>query len=293
MPIPLDHGRRQRPPAGAPPRQTLADPSALARVPLAAGSARRPLRALPLRALLLALPVTARTLEPHVTRRCARLRPGHCHGGPDRYRSAQDLSVAGILRSVLRAARRPPRALPLAAWLLGTLFTSWLAACAPSAHATASASDPLAALASADPSPIYDLAFWVQEQATRSLLWRQAFNFCRLHAALPNCRTVRMASWWGSPPPASASPTAATSPPASASTGPAGTATPPPAATSVGAGLLPLLSATVRPGSAAAPPAIPPGASAAPTSPPHRQPANTTAAAAAPPPTRSPERRHR
>jgi hypothetical protein len=206
MPIPLDHGRRPRPPAGVPPRQAPAAGPALPPVPLAAGRARRPLRALPLRALLLSLPATARTLAPAVTRGSARLRPRHCSGGPDRDRGGQDPSVAGLLRSVLRAARRPPRALPLAAWLLGTLFTAWLAGCAPSAHATAAAGDPLAALAAPDRSPIFDLAFWVQEQATRSLLWRQAFAFCRLHPTLPNCRTVRIASWWGSPPAMTSSP---------------------------------------------------------------------------------------
>jgi hypothetical protein len=231
MPIPLDHGRPERPPAGGPPRQAPAGKPALSRVPLAAGR---------------------------------------------RYRSGQDPSVSGLLRSVLRAARRPPRALPLAIWLLGAMVISWLAGCAPSAHATAGAGDPLAALAAPDQSPILDLAFWVQEQATRSLLWRRAFAFCRFHPTLPNCRTVRMASWWGSPPPATASPIAATSPPASASTG---TAAPP------------LVSAAVNPG-AAKPPTISPGASAAPAPPPRRQPAARTAAGAAPPPTRSPERRH-
>jgi hypothetical protein len=308
MPIPLDHGRPERPPAGAPPRPAPAGRPALPRMPLAAGRARRPLRALSLGTLLRSLPLAARTRAAAVTPGSARLRPGHCHGGPDRYRSAPDPSLSGLLRAVLRAARRPPRALPLAAWYLGAVFAAWLAGCAPSAHATAGAGDPLAALAAPDSSRTFDLAFWVQEQATRSLLWRQAFAFCRLHPALPNCRTVRMASWWGSPP-ASPAPPATSAPPspAAAVTGPAGTATPPPASAGAGPGGAgpggagpggaasarpPLVSAAVRPARAAAPSTTPGATAYAPAHPSRLEPGAGTAPAAAPPPTRSPEGRH-
>jgi hypothetical protein len=80
------------------------------------------------------------------------------------------------------------------------VFAGFLVACEPSRHAVANEKDPLAALKVPIESEVFDLAFWVREQSTRTALWRRAFVYCRFHPELPNCRTVRMASWWGSPP---------------------------------------------------------------------------------------------
>ncbi len=223
MPIPLDHGRRPRPPASGRPRHAPAAGPSPCFPPRATGCAP-PAQAL--RFILVSRTATGRTLAAAVTGATAsprRQRSGH---GPDGRRRFPDPSVLDLLRSVLRAARRPPRALPLAAVLLAACCGGWLAGCAPSAQAAARANDPLAALAAPVQSPTFDLAFWVQEQATRSLLWRQAFAFCRLHPALPNCRTVRMASWWGSPP-LPAPPPATAPPPAAPLPAPAAVPFPP------------------------------------------------------------------
>lgn len=72
-------------------------------------------------------------------------------------------------------------------------------ACTPSAAATANSRDPLAALAAPSLSQLFDLTFWVREETARTALWREAFAYCRRHPRLPNCRTVRIATWWGSP----------------------------------------------------------------------------------------------
>jgi hypothetical protein len=45
----------------------------------------------------------------------------------------------------------------------------------------------------------FDLSFWVEQETARTALWWRAFGYCRFRALLPNCRPVRMASWWGSP----------------------------------------------------------------------------------------------
>lgn len=86
--------------------------------------------------------------------------------------------------------------------MLGVLGIGVLA-CRPAAATVANGRDPFAALAAPVQSEIWDLPFWVREQATGSALWRRSFAFCRGRAesAYPNCHTVRLASWWGSPPP--------------------------------------------------------------------------------------------
>jgi hypothetical protein len=66
---------------------------------------------------------------------------------------------------------------------------------------TTGGKDPLASLASSVSSEIFDITFWVQQQSARTDIWRKASAFCRFHAELPNCRTVRLATWWGTPPP--------------------------------------------------------------------------------------------
>ena len=73
--------------------------------------------------------------------------------------------------------------------------------CAPPTPLTSRERDPLASLASSVQSEVFDLAFWVQEQAARTDTWRKASAYCYFHSELPNCRTVRIATWWGTPPP--------------------------------------------------------------------------------------------
>ena len=195
MPTPLDPGRGQRTPDARPSRPAPPPPAARRAGPLTLDRAPRNL---PLRSFLLSLPAAARTPGGGATARRARLRPAGVSAAPDRPRLRQDRSVAGILRAVLRAARRSPRALTLAAALL---VGAPLAACTPSAHATAGVRDPLAALRAPVQSKTFGLAFWVGEQAGSTRLWRQAFAYCRFRPRQPGCRAVRMASWWGSPPP--------------------------------------------------------------------------------------------
>jgi hypothetical protein len=119
------------------------------------------------------------------------------------------------------------RALPLLAGLLG-LLALFALACRPAAASIANGHDPFAALASPVPSEVWDLPFWVREQATGSALWRRSFAFCRgrSESAYPNCHTVRLASWWGTPPPLPPPP-----PPLAGLLGGEPRRTPPPAAT--------------------------------------------------------------
>jgi hypothetical protein len=94
------------------------------------------------------------------------------------------------------AARRRRLGLLLGAAVLCGLAT----ACGPAARALPSGGDPLASLAAPVASPAFDLLFWIDQQAGRTTLWRQAFAYCLLHPRLPNCRTVRIATWWAAPP---------------------------------------------------------------------------------------------
>ena len=89
---------------------------------------------------------------------------------------------------------------------LAALVLAGLLGCRPAAERLADGRDPLAALGSPAESRLWDLAFWVEQQGTGSELWRRGFAFCRRHpgAAYPNCRTVRIASWWTGPAPAAA-----------------------------------------------------------------------------------------
>ncbi|HVT60363.1 MAG TPA: hypothetical protein VHR45_18465 [Thermoanaerobaculia bacterium] len=72
----------------------------------------------------------------------------------------------------------------------------------------AQARDPLASLRSASESRSFDLAFWAQQERARTPVWQQAAAFCRGRAErlYPNCGAVRMAGWWGNPPPPPAPP---------------------------------------------------------------------------------------
>jgi hypothetical protein len=58
---------------------------------------------------------------------------------------------------------------------------------------------PLASLAAAAPSRLWDLSFWAGQEAGGTALWRGAVAACRGRraAAYPNCTSVRLASWWG------------------------------------------------------------------------------------------------
>jgi hypothetical protein len=107
--------------------------------------------------------------------------------------------------------RRAAGALVATALLAAAALAS---ACTPSAAATANSRDPLATLAAPSLSQLFDLTFWVREETARTALWREAFAYCRRHPRLPNCRTVRIATWWGSPLPTLETATAAGAPPA-------------------------------------------------------------------------------
>jgi hypothetical protein len=96
------------------------------------------------------------------------------------------------------ATRRRPAALALCAVALAAVPGL---ACDPPAPITSREKDPLASLASSVQSEVFDLAFWVQEQSARTDTWRRARAYCQLHAELPNCRTVHIATWWATPPP--------------------------------------------------------------------------------------------
>jgi hypothetical protein len=98
-------------------------------------------------------------------------------------------------------ARRHPAALAL--WAL-TLAAMLGLACDPPTSITTREKDPVASLASSVQSEVFDLAFWVQQQTARTDAWRKASAYCHLHAELPNCRTVHIATWWGTPPPPTA-----------------------------------------------------------------------------------------
>jgi hypothetical protein len=101
------------------------------------------------------------------------------------------------------ALPRPFRSAAAAAFALCALALAATLglACDPPTPITTREKDPLASLASSIQSEIFDLAFWVQQQTARTDIWRKASAYCHLHAELPNCRTVRIATWWGTPPP--------------------------------------------------------------------------------------------
>jgi hypothetical protein len=124
----------------------------------------------------------------------SRPRPSTVPTAAARHRRPRLALGATILHGIA-AARRWGLGLLLGAALLCGLAT----ACAPAARAFPSSSDPLASLAAPAASPAFDLAFWVDQQTGRTTLWRQAFTYCLQHPRLPNCRTVRIATWWGTP----------------------------------------------------------------------------------------------
>jgi hypothetical protein len=210
--------RSQRP--GSP---TAPAPAGRRRAPALAGALAsiRRRQALPLRALLLSLP------------RSTRARPAAAATAPGRHQ----LAIFGDLATLAGHTTLPGCAAfaAIAMFAASALLAGLLAGCAPSAHATVTArvADPLGSLAEPVRSGEFDLAFWVQEQTARTPLWRQAFRFCRLHPALPNCRTVRIATWWAPAAPP-ATPPAAAAPlfPGATSAGPplpgAAAAPPPP-----------------------------------------------------------------
>jgi hypothetical protein len=59
--------------------------------------------------------------------------------------------------------------------------------------------DPLATLGALVPSRNWGLAFWVGERKAATPLWRRALARCATahKGALPNCTTVKLATWWG------------------------------------------------------------------------------------------------
>jgi hypothetical protein len=95
---------------------------------------------------------------------------------------------------------RPPRRCHAGILATAVVAAAALAgACTPSAAATGNSREPLATLAAPSLSQLFDLTFWVREENAGTALWRQALAYCRRHPRLPNCSTVRIATWWGSP----------------------------------------------------------------------------------------------
>jgi hypothetical protein len=86
---------------------------------------------------------------------------------------------------------------------LAALGIGVLTGCAREATAPAEGKDAVLALEAPVESRRYDLEFWAREERGRTGTWMRAARYCcgRREAAFPNCRTVRMAAWWGTPPP--------------------------------------------------------------------------------------------
>jgi hypothetical protein len=114
------------------------------------------------------------------------------------------------MRETTRPLRRTGGRLIRAALLLSlsALCGSGFAACTPSPQQVADGHDPLRALTSAAESRLYDLAYWARVERDGGPLWRKAVAFCGSHSEnlYPNCANVRMAGWWGAPPPPPALP---------------------------------------------------------------------------------------
>ena len=71
-----------------------------------------------------------------------------------------------------------------------SLLTVWLGACAPGSVEPA---DPLASLASPEPSSTFTAAYWTSQAHDGTRIWESARAYCdeSAHHLLPNCKTVR------------------------------------------------------------------------------------------------------
>jgi len=79
------------------------------------------------------------------------------------------------------------------------------AACTPSPQVIADAGDPLKALRSHAPTTRYREEFWAEQSHKKTPAWREALAFCRDEgrdeARYPNCASVRIVTFWDTPPP--------------------------------------------------------------------------------------------